>query len=254
MVFTARHATGPGGRTALQADLATLRITFKNSRPCHPQTCGKVERFHQTLKKWVRAQPAQPSTIAEIQAQLHAFAEYYNTVRPHRSCGRKPPEHAYRARPLARPGACVPTTATSSPPSRFWQSPLTRPTVTPRGLTLPSTTNEDEAARAIRATMSWSGTSLIQETAFPSSGPRQADDPHTRGYSSRQPTPRSNWSKCGKECPVLGKSGRLINVQRHSRSIDMCVVRLDRNRAYRLGVRGSAARARQLASSLSRTP
>jgi hypothetical protein len=30
MVFTARHSTGPGGRTALQAELANLGITFKN--------------------------------------------------------------------------------------------------------------------------------------------------------------------------------------------------------------------------------
>lgn len=42
MVFTARHATRPGGRTALQTELATLGIVFKNSRPYHPQTCGKV--------------------------------------------------------------------------------------------------------------------------------------------------------------------------------------------------------------------
>ena len=33
----------------------------KNSRPSHPTTCGKVERFQQTLKKWLCAQPAQPS-------------------------------------------------------------------------------------------------------------------------------------------------------------------------------------------------
>ena len=32
----------------------------KNSRPNHPTTCGKVERFQQTMKKWLRAQPDQP--------------------------------------------------------------------------------------------------------------------------------------------------------------------------------------------------
>ena len=60
MVFTARHATGPGGRTALQTELATLGFVFKNSRPYHPQTCGKVERFHQTLKKWLTRHPPPP--------------------------------------------------------------------------------------------------------------------------------------------------------------------------------------------------
>ena len=39
------------GRTALKAELARLHIQQKNSRPNHPTTCGKVERFQQTLKK-----------------------------------------------------------------------------------------------------------------------------------------------------------------------------------------------------------
>lgn len=102
MVFTARHATGPGGRTALQTELATLGVVFKNSRPYHPQTCGKVERFHQTLKKWLNRQPPAAS-VADLQAQLDAFTEYYNTVRPHHSCGRRTPHDAYRARPPAGP-------------------------------------------------------------------------------------------------------------------------------------------------------
>ncbi|SOX56766.1 transposase [Mycobacterium ahvazicum] len=102
MVFTARHATGPGGRTALQTELATLGVVFKNSRPYHPQTCGKVERFHQTLKKWLTRQPP-AATLADLQAQLDAFTDYYNTVRPHRSCHRHTPDHTYRARPHAGP-------------------------------------------------------------------------------------------------------------------------------------------------------
>ena len=57
----------------------------KNSRPNHPTTCGKVERFQQTLKKWLTAQPAQPTTIAELQTLLDAFVEAYNHHRPHRS-------------------------------------------------------------------------------------------------------------------------------------------------------------------------
>ena len=39
----------------------------KNSRPNHPTTCGKAERFQQTMKKWLRAQPVQPATLAELQ-------------------------------------------------------------------------------------------------------------------------------------------------------------------------------------------
>jgi transposase InsO family protein len=107
MVFTARHATGhvraAGGRTALQAELAALGITFKNSRPYHPTTCGKVERFHQTMKKWLTRQQPQAASTAELQAHLDAFRDYYNTRRPHRSCNRHTPQHAYQARPLAGP-------------------------------------------------------------------------------------------------------------------------------------------------------
>ena len=53
--------------SALETELHRLEIIQKNSRPNHPTTCGKVERFQQTLKKWLRAQPAQPASIAELQ-------------------------------------------------------------------------------------------------------------------------------------------------------------------------------------------
>ena len=38
---------------AMEAELLCLGIATKHSRPYHPQTCGKVERFHQTLKKYL---------------------------------------------------------------------------------------------------------------------------------------------------------------------------------------------------------
>jgi transposase InsO family protein len=61
-----------------------LGITAKNSRPYHPQTCGKVERLHQTLKRYLERQ-APAKTLAELQDQLDSFAHYYNTIRPHRA-------------------------------------------------------------------------------------------------------------------------------------------------------------------------
>lgn len=90
-----------GGRTALEITLGTLGIKYLTSRPYHPQTCGKVERFHQTQKKWLTAHPA--TTLAQLQTLLKEFSTYYNTVRPHRAIGRKTPIHAYRARPNATP-------------------------------------------------------------------------------------------------------------------------------------------------------
>jgi transposase InsO family protein len=98
------------GRVALEIELAALHIAFRHSRPYHPQTCGKVERFHQTEKKWLTKQPA-CETVGELQAQLDTFADYYNTIRPHRALGRRTPAVAYRARPKAAPHTTGPTVA-----------------------------------------------------------------------------------------------------------------------------------------------
>ena len=106
MVYTTRFAGGRGGRTSLEHELRRLDIVQKNSRPNHPTTCGKAERFQQTLKKWLRAQPDQPATIADLQALLDVFAHEYNQRRPHRSLPHSAtPAAAYRARPKASPGA-----------------------------------------------------------------------------------------------------------------------------------------------------
>ena len=66
-IFTATPRRG--GRSALQVTLGELGINYINSRPYHPQTCGKVERFHQTLKKRLAALPPARS-IPELQTQL----------------------------------------------------------------------------------------------------------------------------------------------------------------------------------------
>jgi transposase InsO family protein len=99
-VFTGRSRRG--GRVVLEVTLNARGITFRHSRPYHPQTCGKVERFHQTLKKWLTHQP-RAQTLRQLQAQLDAFRAYYNTVRPHRALGRRTPQQAYDARPKAVP-------------------------------------------------------------------------------------------------------------------------------------------------------
>ena len=90
------------GRCAFESELLSLGITYKHSRPYHPQTCGKVERFHQTLKKHLTAQPAADSPPA-LQEQVDRFIAYYNEVRPHRALGRKTPAEAFSARIKAKP-------------------------------------------------------------------------------------------------------------------------------------------------------
>jgi transposase InsO family protein len=105
MVFTTRLSGGKGGRNGFEAELRRLGITQKNSRPNHPTTCGKVERFQQTLKRWLSAQADQPGTIGELQALLDVFAAHYNHERPHRSLPERcTPADAYQRRPKATAG------------------------------------------------------------------------------------------------------------------------------------------------------
>jgi transposase InsO family protein len=105
MVFTTRLAGGKGGRNPLETELRRLGVAQKNGRPWHPQTQGKVERFQQTMKKWLRAQPAQPATIADLQTLLDTFTEEYNQRRPHKSLEhRATPATSYTSRPKATPG------------------------------------------------------------------------------------------------------------------------------------------------------
>jgi transposase InsO family protein len=91
-----------GGKVRLEYELERLCVAFKNSRPYHPQTLGKVERLHQTLKRHLAKQTA-ASTLSELQEQLGAFAHYYNAIRPHRALGGRTPLQAYSARVKARP-------------------------------------------------------------------------------------------------------------------------------------------------------
>ena len=90
--------------TRFEHELRDWHVTQKNSRPNHPTTCGKVERFQQTLKKWLRAQPDQPATLAELQTLLDTFVDDYNHRRPHRSLPhRATPATLYTSMPKARP-------------------------------------------------------------------------------------------------------------------------------------------------------
>jgi transposase InsO family protein len=105
-VFTAKQRGE--GRVALEVELGLRGVKISHSRPYHPQTCGKVERFHQTVKKWLTVQPA-AATVAGLQRQLNRFVGYYNTVRPHRALARRTPGQAYTARLKAVPtGPIIP--------------------------------------------------------------------------------------------------------------------------------------------------
>jgi transposase InsO family protein len=100
-VYTARHG---GGKNSFEYLLIALRIVQKNGRPNHPQTQGKVERFHQTQKRWLTKQPP-VATLAELQEQLDRLRQIYNEQRPHRELARRTPAAAYAALPKATPAS-----------------------------------------------------------------------------------------------------------------------------------------------------
>jgi len=103
-VYTSRFT---GGRNAFEYLLPLLGVRQKNGSPGHPQTQGKIERFHQTLQRWLAARPAARS-LSELQQQLDAFREHYNEQRPHRALGRNTPGDTYRATPKAIPASAPP--------------------------------------------------------------------------------------------------------------------------------------------------
>jgi transposase InsO family protein len=99
LVYTAKYR---GSRNAIEYLLATLGIEQKNGHPYHPQTQGKIERFHQTLKLWLSKQPP-AHTLTELQTQPGRFRTIYNEQRPHRALDRQTPHQAYNATIKATP-------------------------------------------------------------------------------------------------------------------------------------------------------
>ncbi|TAN34644.1 transposase [bacterium] len=95
------------GRVALESELDRLGIQCVHSTPYHPQTCGKVERFHQTLKLYL-ARQAPAESIAHLQLQLDAFRTIYNQQRPHRALDGRTPWQAFNARLKASPWLAQP--------------------------------------------------------------------------------------------------------------------------------------------------
>jgi transposase InsO family protein len=90
------------GRIRLETELERLGVVAKHSTPNHPQTCGKVERFHQTLKRYLAKQSPTASLVA-LQLQLDTFRHYYNAERPHRALAGRTPLEAFHDRIKAGP-------------------------------------------------------------------------------------------------------------------------------------------------------
>src|SRR5207302_7080519 len=103
-VFSGRSRRG---RVALESELDRLGVQCVHSTPYHPQTCGKVERFHQTLKLFL-AKQVRAESIAHLQLQLDTFRTIYNQQRPHRALDGRTPLQAFNARLKASHSAAHP--------------------------------------------------------------------------------------------------------------------------------------------------
>lgn len=112
-----RGMTGP-----LQTHLLALGVHPIASSPYHPQTCGKNERVHSTLKRWLRARP-HPHDLPAFQALLDTFDAHYNTARVHQALPGLTPQAAWDATPAA---------AQPSPPDPTTSRQSTRPAPRPR--------------------------------------------------------------------------------------------------------------------------
>ena len=91
---------------AFEANLAALGCQSIASSPYHPQTCGKIERFWQTLKKWLRARETihgPHCALSALNAGLAVFAEHHNTRRSHRAHHGRTPAAVFTATVTARP-------------------------------------------------------------------------------------------------------------------------------------------------------
>jgi transposase InsO family protein len=96
--FTSR-LTNPAAGSAFVKTLHAHGARPINSSPYHPQTCGKVERHHQTLKKWLATHPT-PHTLTDLQTLLDTYRHHYNTTRRHSALpGRNTPTHAWTTAP-----------------------------------------------------------------------------------------------------------------------------------------------------------
>jgi transposase InsO family protein len=95
------------GKVLIESELERLGIRPSHARPYHPQTCGKVERLHQTEKRWLEKQPP-AATLLELAAQLDRFRVHYNLHRPHRGVGRRTPQEVFDARVKAGPASATP--------------------------------------------------------------------------------------------------------------------------------------------------
>jgi transposase InsO family protein len=98
---------GPARYTVLTVWLLDLGVAVSHGRPYHPQTQGKDERFHRTLKSEV-LDGYRFRDLAQVQAAFDAWREVYNTRRPHQAIELETPSKRYQVSPRTMPETIAP--------------------------------------------------------------------------------------------------------------------------------------------------
>jgi transposase InsO family protein len=180
-----------GYESAFEANLRALGVCTINSQPYHPQTCGKIERFWQTLKKWLRARPA-PSTLAELNDLLEEFRDHYNHHRPHRALRGATPAEAFaateRARPAHRPlpaPVFVSRHTVDEKSGQLFVSPYKV------NVGLRWAGHDCDSIRDGDHIVIFSGATLVREFTADHTRVYQLGDKTTRTYRTREPKPAS---------------------------------------------------------------
>ncbi|MCP9276998.1 IS481 family transposase [Mycolicibacterium arenosum] len=181
-----------GYESTFEANLRALGVRTINSTPYHPQTCGKIERFWQTLKKWLAAHPP-AATIEQLNEHLETFREHYNHQRPHRALGGATPVEAFTATAIARPA----------------DRPLPEPVFVSRRTVGQRSGNLFIAPYKVNVGLRWaghlcdvirdgdhitvySGTTLVRSFTVDPTCNYQRGDKSTRTYRTREPQPASS--------------------------------------------------------------
>lgn len=176
---------------AFEANLRALGTHTINSTPGHPQTCGKIERFWQTLKKWLRARPA-PATLNELNDLLAQFRDFYNHHRRHKALRGATPAQAFSATDKARPaGRLLPEPVFVSRHTVGEHSGKLHVAPYRVNVGLRWAGHSCDVVRQGDHIAVFSATTLVRELIADPTREYQPSAPNTRTYRTREPKPSS---------------------------------------------------------------
>ncbi len=186
VVYTGRLR---GYESVFEINMRALGTHTVNSTPYHPQTCGKIERFWQTLKKWLRAQPA-PATVADLNTLLDWFRNFYNHHRRHRAHHGATPAVVFTATEAARPSVrplpapvFVTCTTVDKKTGRLFVAPYDI------NVGLRWAGHQCHAIRDGEHIVIFSGNRLVRALTADPTRKYQPGDKNTRSYRLREPQP-----------------------------------------------------------------